>query len=231
MTAVAMFVGISIKRYSFLLEDLEAVPADYVPAGHVLISADRYRIADLVIDQGNSLKRLGKDAKGNTIVHPSVSLDEHVAVQKENKVWWGRKVIKEDKEDQCSTAVIRIICGQMKKAYTKVFDMFQKIKSQLNQVQARQDNDDINEVYKEHFLFVGHKSLELDVMKLVIVLFHQFTRKSGRLSTLWNVFCFFCCENEPDKDMIFEDFDQVESFGDGQNWTLSWQMAMLSLED
>ncbi|GJR27520.1 hypothetical protein Tco_1103752 [Tanacetum coccineum] len=31
-------------RYSFLLEDLEAVPADYVPAGHILISADRYRI-------------------------------------------------------------------------------------------------------------------------------------------------------------------------------------------
>ncbi|GJV75815.1 hypothetical protein Tco_1507399, partial [Tanacetum coccineum] len=31
-------------RYSFLLEDLEVVPADYVPAGHVLISADRYRI-------------------------------------------------------------------------------------------------------------------------------------------------------------------------------------------
>ncbi|GKG31738.1 hypothetical protein Tco_0426688, partial [Tanacetum coccineum] len=30
--------------YSFLLEDLEAVRADYVPAGHVLISADRNRI-------------------------------------------------------------------------------------------------------------------------------------------------------------------------------------------
>ncbi|GKF91235.1 hypothetical protein Tco_0274936, partial [Tanacetum coccineum] len=28
----------------FMLEDLEAVPADYVPAGHVLIPADRYRI-------------------------------------------------------------------------------------------------------------------------------------------------------------------------------------------
>ncbi|GJW37075.1 hypothetical protein Tco_0059995 [Tanacetum coccineum] len=33
-----------VSRYSFLLEDLEAVPADYVPAGHILISADRYRI-------------------------------------------------------------------------------------------------------------------------------------------------------------------------------------------
>ncbi|GJS28909.1 hypothetical protein Tco_0489529 [Tanacetum coccineum] len=31
-------------EYSFLLEDLEAVPADYVSAGHILISADRYRI-------------------------------------------------------------------------------------------------------------------------------------------------------------------------------------------
>ncbi|GJU64252.1 putative ribonuclease H-like domain-containing protein [Tanacetum coccineum] len=37
-------------------------------------------------EQGNSPKRLGKDAKGNTIVHPPVSLDEHVAVQRENKV-------------------------------------------------------------------------------------------------------------------------------------------------
>ncbi|GJY05544.1 putative ribonuclease H-like domain-containing protein, partial [Tanacetum coccineum] len=34
----------------------------------------------------NGSKRLGKDAKGNTIVHPPVSLDEHVAVQRENKV-------------------------------------------------------------------------------------------------------------------------------------------------
>ncbi|GJS23582.1 putative ribonuclease H-like domain-containing protein [Tanacetum coccineum] len=39
-----------------------------------------------IVQQGNSPKRLGKDAKGNTIVHPPVSLDEHVAVQRENKV-------------------------------------------------------------------------------------------------------------------------------------------------
>ncbi|GKF53853.1 hypothetical protein Tco_0160763, partial [Tanacetum coccineum] len=39
-----------------------------------------------IVQQGNSPKRLGKDAKGNTIVHPPVSLDEHVAVERENKV-------------------------------------------------------------------------------------------------------------------------------------------------
>ncbi|GKF80395.1 hypothetical protein Tco_0238997, partial [Tanacetum coccineum] len=42
-----------------------------------------------IVQQGNSPKRLGKDAKGNTIVHPPVSLDEHVAVQRENKLRLG----------------------------------------------------------------------------------------------------------------------------------------------
>ncbi|GJU96562.1 hypothetical protein Tco_1321318 [Tanacetum coccineum] len=46
-TAVGLVFSFLVSdnhRYSFLLEDLEAVPADYVPAGHILISADRYRI-------------------------------------------------------------------------------------------------------------------------------------------------------------------------------------------
>ncbi|GJW62808.1 hypothetical protein Tco_0112143 [Tanacetum coccineum] len=49
-----------------------------------------YRMPDhnlwRIVQQGNSPKRLGKDAKGNTIVHPPVSLDEHVVVQRENKL-------------------------------------------------------------------------------------------------------------------------------------------------
>ncbi|GJT31456.1 hypothetical protein Tco_0911731 [Tanacetum coccineum] len=54
----------------FMLEDLEAVPADYVPADLI------YRR-----DYWNSPKRLGKDAKGNTIVHPPVSLDKHIEIR------------------------------------------------------------------------------------------------------------------------------------------------------
>ncbi|GJU37382.1 hypothetical protein Tco_1185736 [Tanacetum coccineum] len=65
---------------------LRAWKADYVPAGHVIISADRYSEYAGLSHRRNSPKRLGKDAKGNTIVHPLVSLDEHVAVQRENKV-------------------------------------------------------------------------------------------------------------------------------------------------
>ncbi|GJS56686.1 hypothetical protein Tco_0651470 [Tanacetum coccineum] len=60
------------------------------------VPADLMMIINLwrIVQQGNSPKRLGKDAKGNTIVHPPVSLDEHVAVQRENKDIWSGKFFK-----------------------------------------------------------------------------------------------------------------------------------------
>ncbi|GJX84314.1 putative ribonuclease H-like domain-containing protein, partial [Tanacetum coccineum] len=43
-----------------------------------------------------------------------------------------------------------------------------------------------------------------------------------------NVFCSFVAENEPDQDMIYEDFDQVDQL-EMEELDLKWQMAMLSL--
>ncbi|GJU93758.1 ribonuclease H-like domain-containing protein [Tanacetum coccineum] len=125
--------------------------------------------------QGNSPKRLGKDAKGNTIVHPPVSLDEHVAVQRENKVrtlllqalpedhmpdfhhyddardiWLAVKARFGGNEE--SKKMRKTMLKQQFTEFSvteeeglhKGYDRFQKILSQLNQVQARPDNDDIN---------------------------------------------------------------------------------------
>ncbi|GKA35437.1 putative ribonuclease H-like domain-containing protein [Tanacetum coccineum] len=91
-----------------------------------------------------------KDAKRNTIVQSSVSLDEHVAVQWENKV---RTLL-------ASRLYLKIICQILslvmmqgisgwqsrlkKKAVNKGYDRFQKIMSQLNQVRQEPDNVDIN---------------------------------------------------------------------------------------
>ncbi|GKF69870.1 hypothetical protein Tco_0202927, partial [Tanacetum coccineum] len=41
-----------------------------------------------IVQQGNSPKRLGKDAKGNPIVHPLVSLDEYAAASCCAQVLW-----------------------------------------------------------------------------------------------------------------------------------------------
>ncbi|GJY66560.1 ribonuclease H-like domain-containing protein [Tanacetum coccineum] len=104
--------------------------------------------------QGNqSIKRLGKDAKGNTIVHPPVSLDEHVAVQRENKV--RTLLLQALPEDHMPDFHHYDDARDIWMAFTefsvkeeeglhKGYDRFQKILSKLNQVQARPENDDIN---------------------------------------------------------------------------------------
>ncbi|GKE17739.1 hypothetical protein Tco_1425316 [Tanacetum coccineum] len=105
------------------------------------------------------------DAKGNTIVHPPVSLDEHVAVQRENKVrTLLLQALPDDARDIWMAVKARFGGNEeskkMKKTMLKQqfaefsvteeeglhkgYDRFQKILSQLNQVQARTDNDDIN---------------------------------------------------------------------------------------
>ncbi|GJY24276.1 ribonuclease H-like domain-containing protein [Tanacetum coccineum] len=95
-----------------------------------------------LVQQGNSHpppppKRLGKDAKGNTIVHPPVSLDEHVAVQRENKLRLGEKAYK------------RVMTG---------FRRFEPVES----VQARQYNDDIHLKFLRAFLLRDHDMIYED---------------------------------------------------------------------
>ncbi|GJT07329.1 putative ribonuclease H-like domain-containing protein [Tanacetum coccineum] len=129
-----------------------------------------------IVQQGNSPKRLGKDAKGNTIVHPPVSLDEHVAVQRENKVrtlllqalpedhmpdfhhyddardiWMavkarfgGNEESKKMRKTMLKQQFTEFSVTEEEEGLHKGYDRFQKILSQLNQVQARPDNDDIN---------------------------------------------------------------------------------------
>ncbi|GKC58444.1 retrovirus-related pol polyprotein from transposon TNT 1-94 [Tanacetum coccineum] len=127
-----------------------------------------------IVQQGIA-KAMVKDCKGNTIVHPPVSLDEHVAVQRENKVrtlllqalpedhmpdfhhyddardiWMAVKARFSGNEE--SKKMRKTMLKQQFAEFSvteeeglhKGYDKFQKILSQLNQVQARPDNDDIN---------------------------------------------------------------------------------------
>ncbi|GKB10011.1 hypothetical protein Tco_0843934 [Tanacetum coccineum] len=66
---------------------------------------------------GINTKRLGKDANGNTIVHPLCFSDEQVVCTKEKK---------------------------KKKAYIRVMQISEDSESRMTQVQAWPDNDDIN---------------------------------------------------------------------------------------
>ncbi|GKA12970.1 ribonuclease H-like domain-containing protein [Tanacetum coccineum] len=267
-----------------------------------------------IVQQGNSPKRLGKDAKGNTIVHPPVSLDEHVAVQRENKVrtlllqalpedhmpdfhhyddardiWMAVKARFGGNEE--SKKMRKTMLKQQFTEFSvteeeglhKGYDRFQKILSQLNQVQARPDNDDINLKFLRALpsswsqvglalktrggldsmsfddLYNKLRSLELDVrighsygVKAAAAPTHSafigaastgskhtysdqqsivqsVSQTSGRSDNIMEcVLHSFVAENEPDQDMIYEDFDQVDQL-EMEELDLKWQMAMLSL--
>ncbi|GJY74170.1 ribonuclease H-like domain-containing protein [Tanacetum coccineum] len=267
-----------------------------------------------IVQQGNSPKRLGKDAKGNTIVHPPVSLDEHVAVQRENKVrtlllqalpedhmpdfhhyddardiWMAVKARFGGNEE--SKKMRKTMLKQQFTEFSvteeeglhKGYDRFQKILSQLNQVQARPDNDDINlkflralpsswsqvalalktrgglESMSFDDLYNKLRSLELDVrighsygVKAAAAPTHSafigaassgsklnysnqqsivpsVSQTSGHSDNIMEcVLHSFVAENEPDQDMIYEDFDQVDQL-EMEELDLKWQMAMLSL--
>ncbi|GJX13455.1 putative ribonuclease H-like domain-containing protein [Tanacetum coccineum] len=185
-----------------------------------------------------TVKRLEKMQEEITIVPPLFLLMD-VAVQRENR-------FKEDEGDYAQTSSIQILVTEKKALHKRLlWTGFRKILSQLNQVQATADNDDIN-----------LKSLELDVISMchsygvkVAMLLYSFAFISAALGSKLNLFnqqrfpsgfqpsvrsdsimeCVlhsFVAENEPDQDMIYEDFDQVDQL-EMEELDLKWQMAML----
>ncbi|GJU72808.1 putative ribonuclease H-like domain-containing protein [Tanacetum coccineum] len=134
--------------------------------------------------EGNSSKKVGGTTAetGNTIVHPPVSLDEHVAVQRENKVrtFYGLKAA-------ASHTHILPFHRMLPASGSKLnYSNQQSIVPSFSQTSGHSDN----------------------IMECVL---HSFV-----------------AENEPDQEMIYEDFDQVDQL-EMEELDLKWQMAMLSL--
>nr|GFD12912.1 xylulose kinase-1 [Tanacetum cinerariifolium] len=101
-----------------------------------------------IIQNGNSEKSLGKDSKGGIIILPLVSFEEHVAVQTEKK---ARTLLLQSLPEESK----KMRKTMLKQAFSefsvseeeglhKGYDRFQKILSQLNQMHAKPDNDDVN---------------------------------------------------------------------------------------
>ncbi|GJW07172.1 putative ribonuclease H-like domain-containing protein [Tanacetum coccineum] len=128
----------------------------------------------------------------------------------------------------------------------KGYDRFQKILSQLNQVQARPDNDDINLKFlralpsscygvkvaadPSHYVVIGTASfgskLSYSDQQRIVPSVSQTPGRSDNVMEC--VLHSFVAENEQDQDMIYEDFDQVDQL-EMEEMDLKWQMAMLSL--
>ncbi|GJU07304.1 ribonuclease H-like domain-containing protein [Tanacetum coccineum] len=189
--------------------------------------------------QGNSPKRLGKDAKGNTIVHPPVSLDEHVAVQRRIRLGFGgneesKKIMKPcathlqilyDKEEVALALKTRGGLESM-----SFDDLYNKLRSLELDVRIGHSYGVKVAAAPTHSAFIGttssgSKPTYSDQQHIV----PSVSQTSGRSDNLMEcVLHSFVAENELDQDMIYEDFDQVDQL-EMEEMDLKWQMAMLSL--
>ncbi|GJU60558.1 ribonuclease H-like domain-containing protein [Tanacetum coccineum] len=170
-----------------------------------------------IVQQGNSPKRLGKDAKGNTIVHPPVSLDEHVAVQRENKV--RTLLLQALPEDHMPDF----------HHYDDARDIWMAVKARFggNEESKKMKKTMLKQQFAE-FSVTEEEGLHkgYDRFQKIPGVYFQ---TSGVFDNVMEcVLHSFVAENEQDQDMIYEDFDQVDQL-EMEEMDLKWQMAMLSL--
>ncbi|GJT79459.1 hypothetical protein Tco_1053801 [Tanacetum coccineum] len=96
------------------------------------------------------LKRTGRDPKGNIMILPPVSVEENIAVQRETK---ARTILLQSlPEDHMADFhhlddardIWLAVKARFGEGLHKGYGRFQKILSQLNQMQAKPDNEDCN---------------------------------------------------------------------------------------
>ncbi|GJU78830.1 hypothetical protein Tco_1275900 [Tanacetum coccineum] len=106
-----------------------------VPAGKVIIIVSPGKLS-LGDSNGNSLKRTGRDLDGRVIILPPTTTDEHIAV------WWKCR-IQEDEKSMLKQEFSEFRISESEGLH-KGYDRMQKILSQLNQLKAKPDDEDIN---------------------------------------------------------------------------------------
>ncbi|GJU64650.1 hypothetical protein Tco_1246485, partial [Tanacetum coccineum] len=175
-----------------------------------------------IVQQGNSLKRLEKDAKGNTIVHLPVSLDEHVAVHWENKVrTLLLQALPEDHmPDFHHYDDARDIWMAVKARFGGNEESKKMRKTMLKQQFTEFSMTEEEGLHKGYDRF--QKILSYYGVKAAAAPTHSAFIGAASSGSKLNY------SNQQNQDMIYEDFDQVDQL-EMEELDLKWQMAMLSL--
>ncbi|GJS46000.1 ribonuclease H-like domain-containing protein [Tanacetum coccineum] len=209
-----------------------------------------------VIQNGNSLKRTGRDRDGRVILFPPTIADEHIAVQRESK---ARTTLLQsipddhvadfhymnDARDIWNAVKARISEAE---GLHKGYDRMQKILSQLNQLKAKPEDEDIN--LKFLIALPSSWSQVQSILHLLVppVLAKDYpypdspsytsstytvpsnsktgSHRSGNV--IEDVLQSFVLINGAEQQLAYEDFDQIEKL-DLEEMDLKWQMAMLSV--
>ncbi|GJS70782.1 putative ribonuclease H-like domain-containing protein [Tanacetum coccineum] len=182
---------------------------------------------------GNSPKRWGKDAKGKYNCSSHVSLDEHVV-----DIWMA---VKARTNDDINLKFLRALPSSWSQVALALKtrgglesmsfdDLYNKLRSLELDVRIGHSYGVKVAAAPTHSAFIGAASsgskLNYSNQQSIVP---PVSQTSGRSDSIMEcVLHSFVAENEPDQDMIYEDFDQVDQL-EMEELDLKWQMAMLSL--
>ncbi|GKF32667.1 hypothetical protein Tco_0102465 [Tanacetum coccineum] len=117
------------------------------------------------------------------------------------------------------------------KGLHKGYDRFQKILSQLNQMQAKPDNEDYNMKFLRALppSWVGTNSkMSYPDQSHSTTFTSASSSPTASSNVMENVLHSFVAESDPQQQITYEDFDQIRKM-DLEELDIKWQMAMLSV--
>ncbi|GJZ84422.1 hypothetical protein Tco_0649761 [Tanacetum coccineum] len=213
-----------------------------------------------VIQNGNSLKRTGRDRDGRVIILPPTTADEHIAVQRESKarttllqsipddhvadfhymddardIWnavkarfGGNAESKKMRKSMLKQEFSEFRISESEGLH-KGYDRMQKILSQLNQLKAKPDDEDINLKFLRDIKgYSTHSSSQSPSHSAFSTPSSSKARSHSSGNLLQDVLHSLVAVSEPEQQVAYEDFEQIDKL-DLEEMVIKWQMAMLSV--
>ncbi|GJU88695.1 putative ribonuclease H-like domain-containing protein [Tanacetum coccineum] len=165
-----------------------------------------------VIQNGNRLKRTGRDCDRRVIILPPTTANEHISVQMESKA---------------RTTLLQSIPDVIKN-----FQSFRIVKQSIApKVALTLKTKGGLELLSFDDLYYKLKTLEVDIKGYSTFSSSQSAGPSHSAlsgNIIEDVLQSFVADTEPEQQLAYEDFDQIEKL-DLEEMDLKWQMAMLSV--
>nr|GEW90778.1 hypothetical protein [Tanacetum cinerariifolium] len=193
-----------------------------------------------VTQNGNNKESLGRDSKGGIIILPPISFEEHVDfhhLDDAREIWLAMKARFGGNEESKKMRKTMLkqeffeFCVSEEEGLHKGYDRFQKILSQLNQMQAKPDNDDVNLKFLRA-LPPSWSQVALTLKTRGGLEYLSFDDLYNKLRSLEidvkDVLHSFVAENKPTQQLAYKDLKQVDQL-EMEELDIKWQMAMLSL--
>nr|GEV19126.1 hypothetical protein [Tanacetum cinerariifolium] len=212
-----------------------------------------------VIQNGNNMKRIGRDHDGRVIILPPTTAEEHIDVQRESKarttllqsipddhvadfhyiddardIWnavkarfGGNVESKKRRKSMLKQEFLEFIIGEAEGLH-KGYDRMQKILSQLNQLKAKPDAEDINlnaTSTSKNMSYEDSPNYSSTTTYSVPSNSKTGSHRSGNV--IEDVLQSFVADTKPEQQLAYKDLEQIKKL-DLEEMDLKWKMAMLS---